>query len=200
MGRTLGKLGFDIDGVLYPWHEIVLEDLILLGAMPKGSTVGSMFTFPGAFHKFSQNMQQGILGSSKYYVCPVFREGARDVLHTLSENWEIFYVTSRPFEIESPTKAWVRGMGFPYRDNVYVVNGGKRAIVELLDLDIFIDDRTSHVDELHDICPVILVTRPWNEEYNEDNHVRVNELHELVPLLEGGLDANRYGEKRKTIG
>lgn len=193
-----GKLGFDLDGVLYPWHEIVLEDLILTGAMPKGATVGSLFNYPnGVFHTFSPQLKDGILKNSRHYIRPFLREGAKEVLDTVMKDWEIFYITSRPHEVESPTKAWIRAMGLPYRDNVYVVNGGKRDMAELLDLDIFVDDRASHVDELHDICTVILLTRPWNKDYNKNKHVRIDQLHELIPLLEGGLDETNHNRRTR---
>lgn len=192
-----GKLGFDLDGVLYPWHEIVLEELILAGGMPVGATVGSLFNYPsGIFHTFSPEVQDSILKNTRHYIRPFLREGAYEVLDTLRWDWDIFYITSRPHEAESPTKAWIRAMGLPYRDHVYVVNGGKRDMAELLGLDVFIDDRASHVDELHDICAVVLLTRPWNKNYNKNEHVRIDQLHELIPLLEGGLDANHNRRTR----
>lgn len=188
-----GKLGFDVDGVLYPWHEMVVEDMIATGDVPVGTTVGRFFL--EIMPNLSTEIQKIIVENHRYYIRPFLIDGAKKVLNHLAKDWEIFYITSRPFEVESATKAWFRTMGLPNKDSVYVVNGGKRPMVELLDLDIFVDDRTSHVEELHDICPVILVTQPWNKNYNEENHVRVDHLHELIPLLEGGLDANHNRRK-----
>jgi len=189
VGRR-GKLGFDVDGVIYPWHEIVVKDMILTGDVPVDTTVRRFFL--DIMPNLSTEIQQIIVNNSRYYIRPFLREGAKKVLNHLKSDWEIYYITSRPYEVESATRAWFRTMGLPNKENVYVVNGGKRPMVELLDLDVFVDDRTSHVEELHDICPVILVTHPWNEDYNEDNHVRVDQLHELIPLLEGGLDATNH--------
>jgi len=190
--RKRGKLGFDMDGVLYPWHEMVVEDMIVKGHVPKGTTVGGFFNYPeGIMHRFSIDMQQSLVKNAIYYIRPFLRDNAKQILDHLQIEWEIFYLTSRPHEVESATKAWIRRMGLPNKENVYVLNGGKRDMAKLLGLDIFVEDRITHVDELHDICPVILVTRPWNKDYNIQNHVRIDHLHELIPLLEGGLDANR---------
>lgn len=191
MVRKQGKLGFDLDGVLYPWHELVVEDMISKGSVPNDTTVREFFDYPNGFmHQCSPTMQKSIVEYPRYYIRPFLRDGAKQILSYLQEYWEIFYLTSRPHEVASATKAWIRRMGLPNKENVYVLNGGKREMVGLLGLDVFIDDRTKHVDELHDICPVILVTRPWNEDYDEENHVRIEHLHELIPLLNGGFNAN----------
>ena len=84
-----GKLGFDLDGVLYPWHEVVLEDLIQTGVMPKGSTVGGLFNFPnGAFHTFRPNLKNGILKNSRHYIRPFLRDNAKQILNHLQIEWE----------------------------------------------------------------------------------------------------------------
>ncbi|NOQ18316.1 MAG: hypothetical protein GQ507_03655 [Dehalococcoidales bacterium] len=178
------RIGFDIDGVLFPWHELLLENLIQSGELDVGTTLGQFFNLPdGIIHTWSNKKQKELTRNPRHYIRPFLREGALDILEALASHIEIFYITSRPSNVESPTKAWVRGMGLPYRGNVYVTNGGKRALVEILQLDIFVEDRIKYVEELHDICAVILVTRPWNKDYHEDNHVRVDELYELPAII-----------------
>lgn len=178
------RIGFDIDGVLFPWHEILLQHLVFTGEIEVGTTLEQLFNLPdGIIHTWSSKKQKELTRNPKHYIRPFLREGALEILNALAQHLEIFYITSRPSNIESPTKAWVRGMELPYRDNVYVTNGGKKALVNILGLDMFVEDRIKYVEELHTSCAVILVTRPWNKNYNEDNHVRVDELYELPAII-----------------
>ena len=177
------RIGFDIDGVLFPWHELLLQHLIFTGELEVGTTLGQFFNLPdGIIHSWSSKKQKELTRNPKHYIRPFLRDGAKEILDALASHLEIFYITSRPSNVESATKAWVRGMGLPFRDNVYVTNGGKKALVEILDIDIFIEDRVKYLEELCNVCSVVLVTRPWNKDYDKDNHVRIDELHEL-PII-----------------
>jgi uncharacterized HAD superfamily protein len=98
------------------------------------------------------------------------------------KNWEIFYITSRKPELADVTKAWVRGMRLPDKENTFVVDGGKRAKVELLELEYFIEDRPKHVEELYDITELILLTRDWNKDLT-GNFTRINNLSEIREII-----------------
>jgi len=192
MAKVRRKLGFDIDGTLYPWHEIVLEDMIEKGYIPAGTSLDGFFNATyGILNRWHPDIQRSIVTSERYYAKSYIRPGAISTLKYLKRSWEIFYITSRPASTTDITKAWVRSYNLPDRENVYVVDGGKRDIIQLLDIYIFVEDKISSVRELHDICAIILLTRPWNEGYNIDNHVRIDHLKELIPLLEENNDNYR---------
>ena len=181
--RIKRKLGFDIDGVLYPWHEVVLEDLIHTGYVPRGTPVEHLF--PNIMRGWSQGFQHALIKRPIHYSKLRLRPEALIVLEEIRSRdaWEIFYITSRPQNLSDTTRAWARSQRLPDMENIYVTNGSKRAIIQLLGIEVFVDDMIHNVEELHDICAVILLTRPWNKDYHKDNHVRIDSLHELLPLL-----------------
>lgn len=187
------KIGFDIDGVLYDWHNIVVNELIGEDKLEKGTTIADFFNVPdGIIHRWHKVDQDRLTHNPMYYIRPFLMEGAKETLLELSMihrlervSLEIFYVTSRPIEIADATKAWVRGMGLPFRDNVYVVDGGKKATVELLGLDYFVEDRPKHIEELKDITTVFVYDRPWNKDVKVFRLNRIFKLTQLIKYFEG---------------
>jgi hypothetical protein len=190
VARKLGKLGMDLDGTLYPWHEVAVEDLISRGILDVGITSGEFFDPENGIIVGwdDQKRQELLLNKVPFYSQPVEIAGARKVMDVLKESWEIFYITARPLLATAATKAWLKRMKFPYRNNLFLVDGGKKDITDLLGIDVFVEDRVDYILELSKICSMILLTRPWNENYKGNDHVRVDTLHELIPLLDGGID------------
>jgi len=187
-----GRLAFDLDGVLYPWHEIMLEQFIVEGRLPVESTVGDLFGHGNYFDKLPKKVRSEYLRDPSYYFEPVLREGAWEVISALKDTWEIFYITARYSSVEAVTRAWTWNMGLPRSpENLYVVNGGnKRAVAQALGITVFVEDNLKYVEQLWDICSVVLLTRPWNEDFEgytntRIEHVRIDTLHQLVPLLNG---------------
>lgn len=181
MGR---RLGFDIDGVLYPWHEIILEQFIVEGRVPPDSMVGDIFGQGKYFDSLPKRIQSQYLYDGIYHSEHVIREGVLDVINVLKKDHDIFYVTARPMNLTAVTRAWAWSIGLPNaHEHLYLADGGKKAVVRALGITTFVEDNVKYVGQLVDVCSVVLLTRPWNEDYNEKGHVRIDVLHELVPLL-----------------
>ena len=189
-----GRLAFDIDGVLYPWHELILEQFIREERVPLETTVGDIFGYGKYFDRLPKSIRNQYLRDPTYYYEPIIREGAGDVIDALKDTWDILYITARYSNLEAVTRAWAWNMRLPKpHQNLYVVDGDKRAVARALGVTVFVEDHLKYVEQLWDICSVVLLSRPWNESYEgyehtRIEHVRINTLHELVPLLNGNAN------------
>jgi uncharacterized HAD superfamily protein len=181
------RIGFDIDGVIYPWHEAVLERAKREGLVEVSATVGDLFGYPeeeGLLFHWSKFTRDKFVSDVEGYMHPLPRK-SKDVLSVLSDNFELFYVTARSGELEYPTFRWAEENNLPQRENLIVSNGPKiRYIVENR-VELFIEDRPKYVEELAPFTNMILLTQPWNINYTINNHVRIDTLEELIPMLVG---------------
>lgn len=185
--RPRGRLGFDLDGVLYDWHEGVLDYFKDMGQVSPMTTVADLFAFPeedGIIHHWSKWIKDYITHLPEFFEAPIDPRKL-DIVRELGREYEIAYITARVPELEYFTKRWIVRNGLPQPENTYVTNGSKRNIVDGLELDYMIEDRPKYAVELADITTVILLTRPWNEKLPDDGYVRIDTLEELIPLLLG---------------
>jgi uncharacterized HAD superfamily protein len=179
-------IGWDLDGVLYPWHEHVLDYAKEYMGTPKDCTLEGFFGPEGLFHTWPDLAIQNILKIPIFYEKSPIVKSKLEILNRLAKEHELVYITSRPPEAEFVTELWVKGNHLPFSHNLYVVNGSKQDLVSSLDISYFIDDRPTVVKELHDIVKVILYTRPWNYKYEEPNDVlRIQKLEEVEEIVNG---------------
>ena len=102
------RIGFDIDGVIYPWHEAVLERAKREGLVEVSATAGDLFGYPeeaGLLFHWSKFTRDKYVSDVETYMHPLPRV-SKDVLSVLSDNFELFYVTARSGELEYPTFRW----------------------------------------------------------------------------------------------
>lgn len=184
-------IGWDLDGVLYPWNEVVLEYAKEYMRLPKDCTLESLFGPEGLFHQWPELQRQNIIKIPTFYEKSPIVKSKLEILNNLAKIHELLYITSRPDEARFVTDLWVHQNKLPYADNLYVVNGSKRDLVSSLHIDYFIDDRPAVVKELHDIVKIILYTRPWNYQYNEPGGVyRIYDLAEIEGIINGKVSSN----------
>ncbi len=186
----MDRIGFDIDGVIYPWQEAVLEKAKREGLIEVSATMGDLFGYPeedGLLFHWSKFTRDRYVSDVELYMHPLPRK-SREVLSTLSENFQIFYVTARTGDLEYPTFRWAEENNLPQKENLIVSNGPKARYILENDIEVFVEDRPKYVEELSEHTSMILLTQPWNINYRVDNHVRIYRLDELIPMLMG--DAN----------
>lgn len=180
-------IGFDIDGVIYPWHEAVLESAKREGLVEVSATTGDLFAYPeedGLLFHWSKFARDKYVSNVENYLHPLPRR-SKDVLQELSEHFTLFYVTARSGELEYPTFRWAEENNLPQRENLIVSSGPKTRYIIDNDIDVFIEDRPKYVEQLEGFTTLILLTQPWNVNYGRNNHVRIDTLEELIPMLMG---------------
>lgn len=79
-------------------------------------------------------------------------DGAREALHNLAQNWEIFYITSRPTWAQDITLRWLKKYGFPF--GTLVMGLPKQKAAQELDIVAFIEDDPTQIQVLQKTCPV----------------------------------------------
>lgn len=178
------NLGFDLDGVLYPWHEkvwsILTNDEIISSSFDEywdKEWIVMREEKPTLFMNF--------VNDPLMYSCMSPYSGVRSFLLDLKhKGHKIWYVTQRSKHLDFTTRAWVRHSQLPFEDNVIRVEGSKRRTIIEKEIDLFVDDATRHAEDLKDFTKVILVRRPYNKEIQK-NFDSVNSVLQVGRYING---------------
>lgn len=170
------KIGLDLDGVLYPWHEGVHTYFRMYR-----NYVGSEFKFwteywpslPDTTHAYMQSL------TDLYYKF-IPETDMLDMLKRLSKKHELFYVTSRPESARAITELFLRNFKFPYKENLILATN-KGLVARDLSLDILVDDMTPNLIGIPKNTIGVLVNKPWNSDY--DFPVRITNILELEQMV-----------------
>lgn len=162
------NLGFDLDGVLYPWHEKVWSELNISGLIE--STFNEFWDKEWLIMREEKSILfMNFVNDPLMYSCMSPYYGARSLLKTLKESGHtIWYVTQRSKHLDFTTRQWVRHWKLPFEDNVVRVEGSKRLTIIEKEIDFFVDDAIRHAQDLKDFTKVILINRPYNKEIQKD--------------------------------
>jgi 5'(3')-deoxyribonucleotidase len=95
---------------------------------------------------------------------------------------EIHFVTSRAKESAIlVTGRWLEEWGFMYSDVHFSTNEGNVDLYRELELDIFVDDNPSVVDEINKIGGMgVLMTQDYN--VDDETAIRIDDLYDLHQL------------------
>ena len=98
---------------------------------------------------------------------------------------EIHFVTSRAKESAIlVTGRWLEEWGFMYSDVHFSTNEGKVELYKELELDIFVDDNPSVVDEINKIGGMgVLMTQDYN--VDDETAIRIDDLYDLHQIRLG---------------
>lgn len=172
--RNKMRIGIDLDGPVYPWHEEVYR----------------YFTENKGYNKTIEEFwstDRELV--TPYYVSLPFLYNSttprREVLEHLpkiAELGEIYYITSRSPELWQVTKKFFQFYDLPFSENVIFAED-KATQVRLLRIDYFVDDMPKHVDSLTGITNVYMYTvvhnRGQREGYKTVSSMR--EFYEVLP-------------------
>lgn len=166
------NLGFDLDGVCYPWHSQAYSYLKLYHGITK-----TYLEFWREYTKYEELL--------KYVVTlpDLYEKGipSKEVLDTLnkldSEGHTIYYITTRPEEVTRITENFLARYNFPQDFNL-VITKDKDKYARLFKLDLFVDDRIHVVEKLKTLCTVLLMNQPWNEEV--EGFTRIYNFKEIL--------------------
>lgn len=183
-------IGWDLDGVLYFWHELVLEYCKRENIVDKNMDLKTFFNPVNTTSFFDSGLtkvqRRNILDNPTFYEKEPISPKILKVLNKLAKLAEFVYITCRPNSFSGHvTRSWIKRNKLPYSDNVYLLPGKKTEIVKQASCDIYVDDRVDFANELKDVTLVFLLTRPWNEDWKEPpSIVRIHSLDELVKYVE----------------
>jgi uncharacterized HAD superfamily protein len=162
------NLGFDLDGVLYPWHEKVWKELTNMEKITSSFEV--YWSEEWKDMRENQNtLFMNMVNNPLMYSSQAPYFGVRSFLKSLEiEGHDIWYITQRPRHLDFTTRAWVKHWRLAYPENVIRVETSKRRAVIEKEIDLFVDDSIRHAEDLKDYTRVVLRKRPWNTEIQEN--------------------------------
>lgn len=178
------RIGFDIDGVLYPWHLYVYYDLYNSGKIDY------------TYEYFWKHMWM-VLPEKDFWTPTAerldllmgeFYDGAVDIVKQYIKNYDVFYLSTRPDNTVETTYNQLLKYGFPNSGRL-VISHDKRGVLESNPTDYFVEDKESNIRSIYDLTQVVGVKQPWNESFFEQskfmkilwiNHIL--ELPRVIPL------------------
>lgn len=169
------NIGFDIDGVLYPWHGSIYR------YFTEFKNYADSYTEFWTHYWHIPSVQEYI---SYLTTVPIFCEdsnpvnGALELLNSLdSEGHTIHYITNRPDEVILATHHYLQSHKFPQNENLYI-GKDKPTYARGVNLNLFIDDREKNIIEMTPVCLSILVAQPWNVDY-QDKYPTIHNIREV---------------------
>ena len=175
------KIGFDLDGVLYPWHTIVYEHL----KETKFIDGVSFQDFWGKYYKelLSEDEMMKVVNTTSLYIKRNIEAPILDMLNRLTKDHTLYYITSRPEHVWKSTKRWADRNNLPDTENLICMLGnGKDKYIIDNKIDIYVDDRLDIIKIVSPHTDAILVRQPYNDHgYQEYNYVQnVLEVEDYV--------------------
>jgi len=134
-------MAIDLDGVLYPYHEVFRDWAVDKGMLPKGTTVKEAFKF---LRNKNARFIENIMRIPEIYGRRLPNPDIIASVWRIYEEYpvEIIYLTSRPKEVEFTTKQWLKD--FPAPEAVFFTNN-KQRFCEENDVNILLDDRLENL-------------------------------------------------------
>ena len=172
----ISNIGFDIDGVLYPWHKAVDTYLKAYCSIDVGLDL-----WKNPMKYITPQFADNLCKMEDLYTKFMPDKEMLDVLWSLSEKYGIYYITSRPDEVKTVSEMYFQKYGFPQNYNLTFTKD-KPFWVKYYEIDLFVEDRDKFALELKDITNVVIVRQPWNEElWNEFTNIRhIGELPKVI--------------------
>jgi uncharacterized HAD superfamily protein len=167
------RIGIDLDGVVYPWHD----ELYRYFQENKG--------YEKDIREFWLRDREMV---TPYYVSIPFLYNSttpkKDVLEYLpkiAELGEIYYITARHPDLWQVTRKFFQFYDLPFKENLIFAEE-KASHVRLLGIDYFVDDAPRHIDALSGITNAYLYHCVHNLEQRE-GYKTVANMKEFYEIL-----------------
>lgn len=167
-------IGFDIDGVLYPW----VRAAYVYYQMYEGYS-GSETEFFKDVNRILGEKADYIVSLPQLYTSIVPSKLILEMLSRLSERYEVFYLTYRPQAVQRVTERYFSTYKFPHEHNL-IFSADKVTDARILGLTYFVEDNIKNAEKLAKVCLSFLVKTPYNCDYSGE-----------VPVLDSVLDIER---------
>lgn len=152
------NIGIDLDGVLYPWHDIVYQRECL----DHGWNLTNSEFWSRIHSLYSGLSEENLVKTRHYYGVANIDQRNLDLLNKLDKDNQLFYITSRDKELEFVTNNWMKRNNIPQRENL-IFTKDKKIHVLLNNISIFIEDNIKNALELNPYCKVVIVRSEYNK-------------------------------------
>jgi len=166
------NIGFDLDGVLYDWHDVVYRYCV-----NNCNYTGSFSQFWKDYNSFSDNKKLNFETTPIFFSKKIPSPSMIRFLTDVAKDNTIFYITARKKEVHSATINYLERYKFPCTENLIFAED-KAIYIKLLDIDIFVDDFPTTLDSIGNSADTYLFARPWNESICHDYNC-INSIEEL---------------------
>jgi uncharacterized HAD superfamily protein len=180
--------GFDLDGVLYPWH-LVAWHWYKNNTDDKNISFDDFWKWPGGWvaeNEGSQTVLDMVNDAENYTSIKISHHVFNAVWNIANKHAStIYYITSRPVAVKDATRKYLIDNNMPQAKNLYFADehGGKPLLVKDLECDYYAEDRPKYLEVLPEITSVFVVTTPYNT-YREWDAIRVHHVMEIPEILE----------------
>lgn len=179
------RIGFDIDGVLYPWHEEVWKWYV----NRNGSRISfiDFWKYPDGWVAKNEGsaIVKALVKEDLPYVSAKPSKADVSIVTEIARLVdEVWYITSRPKNLHYDTAKWLKDNEFPFADNLIMAdeNGGKVKVVKDKKCDIYVEDRPKYLELLPEVTTVVKMTRPYNM-YDVFDAYPIGNLYELYDYI-----------------
>jgi uncharacterized HAD superfamily protein len=172
------RLGLDLDGVIYPWHDALYTEMQIY----ENITCSKYEFWTKVIGSYPKLKQEFLCSIEHLYGNQVPDKRMLPMLRRIAKDWEIYYITTRPPNVEFATQRFLEHYDFPYAENLYL-SDDKTVEARAFGIDVFVEDRTKNLDALSKFCRVIGVKQFWNEDCR-DRFQFVDDVYQLEGLLD----------------
>lgn len=170
------KMGFDLDGVLYPWHYSIVRFFREF----KGYE-GTERAFWKYFTSLDKEEQDYYVLLPHLYTNTSPNLDAMQYLPKIAEVGEIYYITARDESLKSATLKFFDMYDLPFKENL-IFSHDKANYVRWLGLDYFFDDLSKYLEAMKGITKAYLFVAPHNYEYR-DSYSCVGSFKEIYEII-----------------
>jgi len=179
-------VGFDLDGVLYPWHEEVWK--WYNNRSTNTISFIEFWKYPNGWVHRNEGtaIVKALVNETLPYVSAKAKKSDVSIVNDIVKdfNAEIYYITSRPERFHYDTAKWLKDNEFPFADNLIMAdgNGGKVKVVEDVGCNYFVEDRPKYLEVLPKVTKVFQMAQPYNS-YKAFEAIIIGNLIELYEYL-----------------
>lgn len=170
------RVGIDIDGVLYPWHDSIYRYF----REYEGFT-GNVREFWTMFRNMSEEKITYYVYLPHLYLNTFPTQDVLTYVPKIAEKAEIFYITAREPHLQIATEKFFKIYDLPFKENL-IFSKNKVDYVRLLGLDYFLDDQPHHLIPMMDVTKSYLFKSFHNWEQREGFNV-VSSMKEFYEVL-----------------
>lgn len=174
------RIGFDLDGVIYPFHPIIRDYI----GVPIDSPLiqwdfWNDWTPPMTTEEWKEHFHRGVAEKHVFYKGYPLPGSMFGLARLKSLGHSIHIVTDRPFDgAYEFTDAWLRRESVPF--DTLTISPDKTAV----STDIFLDDKPDNVRALIEAGTYgVLRDQPWNREASAQSLPRIKNWLEFINLV-----------------
>lgn len=173
------NIGIDIDGVLYDWITPAYEYLVA----KHGLIIPFEEFWLNETNIYSKKFWKELYKEKSLLDCYPPSLNLLKEIQLLGYKVNIFYVSSRPKEIEFATRCWLIKYGFPCADQVYLTKN-KVNVIKKLGIDVFVEDQLHWIEKISKIIPVFIVDTFYNQTTTAiKNTKRIKSINQIMDYI-----------------